>query len=1083
MSRLILVCENCGTEREVDATLAGTVITCSNCEASIRIPMPDIDEGVEIGGFILEKQLGFGSMGEVWLARQKTMDRKVALKLLSRKFTLDSQFVERFLSEVKISAKMDHPNMVTAFDAGCDDDIYYLAITYVDGLTLEDKLEELGVFDEKSAINVTLDIAKALKYAWDDYQIIHRDIKPANIMIDKKGVGKLMDLGISKSIQEETNLTMTGTIIGTPYYMSPEQGIGDKNLDFHTDIYSLGATLYHLVTGEVPFQATTALGIVSKHITEPFPPPQHKNKHVSDECSALLEIMMGKEPALRQGSWDLVISDMELVLKGEFPASTKRPGPGDSLVMRASGEAVAENGKKNTSGKMVVGGGGEDEPEGNILNKGDDLALHTLKERGRFPTLLVTVIAVLISVIVVFIFMPNRNENNGLLNINSKDLLHKEFVNSIKNTAIKIEEDKKINPVKNSVKKLGQVDKIDKGETVSPDEETYISDTSKVKELDEMWKFAQDFIKKNPDSFDLALGNFMEVSKSATGTKYKMMADVQIAALKKRKVEAVAEVLKNLNAESTIFENKKEYRQAAEVYSNYSGKFADETAVERKKCSLSLLVKAELLDKKRSAERDALEAEKKKYLRSLADAMIAGKWREAKQLTLHPPEQVEVPKEATTVIDELMNVDKRVFSYFRSNIGKTISVNTTSGLQSIKIKRIKGKAIYIEEKKGRVVIQKTFPLSRLTSTEKVKLAGLSADAGAFYLAADAFHRKDMENAMKYLKNIKGFYSVLVADTTRELVAKNTLIRFLKKLNIENDLSDLKSITDELNHRNLTPIQIDKINAGVKLYREHFSSTEFVKKHEPILRILEMGGKDKYDIASSEDHNLKEDVSINITGELRSIPVVKRLLRRINPEYNGEGRFVQIRSQHIILVDLSGVRGIDNRSLKVLKHLSLIELNLANTGITDISQLKDMSLKQLDLRECAIRDLSPLKNMTSLKKLSLFHTDIVSLKPLEGLRLDVLDIAATHINDLEPLKGMPLKALRILDCPIKDFSPLARCKSLEFIDPWETWRMIPGKEYKADQPPKKIPKGLFEPIGQYQGHEDNSRKPDPDLFRN
>ena len=316
MPKLIIVCENCGAEREVDEQLAGSIMTCVNCNASIEIPRPGLQEGTVIGGFILEKQLGFGSMGEVWLARQSAMDRKVALKLLAREFTMDSHFVERFLKEVKISAKMDHPNMVTAFDAGCDKGIYYLAITFVDGSTLEDKLEELGVFNEKEALKIIIDIASALKYAWDEYQIIHRDIKPANIMIDRRGTGKLMDLGISKSTHEEKNLTMTGTIIGTPYYMSPEQGIGERDLDFHTDIYSLGATLYHLVTGEVPFQATTALGIVSKHITEPFPPPQDKNPEVSDECSALLEIMMAKSPSDRQGAWNAVIEDMRQVVNG-----------------------------------------------------------------------------------------------------------------------------------------------------------------------------------------------------------------------------------------------------------------------------------------------------------------------------------------------------------------------------------------------------------------------------------------------------------------------------------------------------------------------------------------------------------------------------------------------------------------------------------------------------------------------------------------------------------------------------------------------------------------------------------------------
>lgn len=337
MGKLIVVCQSCGKEHEVDENLAGSLLTCSNCNSLIQVSFTGIKAGIAIGGFILEKRIGVGAMGEVWLANQKTMERKVALKFLARQFNRDPQFVERFLKEVKLSAKMDHPNMVTAFDAGCVNQIYYLATSFVDGFTLQEKLDEVkgAFFDERDAINIMLDISSALCYAWNEYQIIHRDLKPANIMVDKKGVGKLLDLGISKSIKENADFTKTGTIMGTPYYMSPEQGLGEKNLDFHTDIYSLGATLYHLVTGEIPFDASSTVGIISKHITEPFPPPQKKNSQVSDDCSVLLETMMAKDPTERQDSWEAVIKDMELVLAGKFASSKKEDSDsGDSLVMR-----------------------------------------------------------------------------------------------------------------------------------------------------------------------------------------------------------------------------------------------------------------------------------------------------------------------------------------------------------------------------------------------------------------------------------------------------------------------------------------------------------------------------------------------------------------------------------------------------------------------------------------------------------------------------------------------------------------------------------------------------------------------------
>jgi len=1075
MSKLIIVCEGCGTEREVDEKLAGTVLTCSNCQASIRIPLPDIGEGSVIGGFILDKQLGFGSMGEVWLAQQKTMDRKVALKLLSREFTLDSQFVERFIKEVKISAKMDHPNMVTAFDAGCDNDIYYLAITFVDGLTLEDKLEKIGVFNEKDAIKVILDIASALKYAWDDFQIIHRDIKPANIMIDNKGVGKLMDLGISKSTHEEANLTMTGTIIGTPYYMSPEQGIGDRGLDFHTDIYSLGATLYHLVTGEVPFQATTALGIVSKHITEPFPPPQDKNPDVSDECSALLETMMAKEAGLRQDSWDEVIDDMNRVLAGDFPSSTRRPDPGDSLVMRAASGETSEGETAVNAKETVLAQDipitSPDDLGSNIFSSRESENSSDNNKRSKIPIVLGVVILLIVFGVFALVLFSGEGD------------IDDDLGDSINNFSDKISE-KKVLPITDSnadIKADVKIVKKNLLKNVSNSAKHQIPSETKnkeSKEFEDMWKFASDFIKKNPDKFDLALANFKEISSSASGTKYKMMADIEIAKLKKMKIGAVADVIKNLNSKAHAFEQKKDYRVAADLYRNYSGVFADETRDERKQIALSLDEKADAIEKAELVKEEAFKKKQQEFYSKLSSALFTGNWKAAKLLAERPPEKCIMPEGTIKILDELLNVDKALFENIKNNIGKTLYVNTTSGRQTIKIKRIKGSNIYIEEKKGRVVIQKKFSISKLTSAEKAKRAGLSNTASALYLASDAFKRKDMEAGFNYLKKIKNSISEIMITTGKERLAEVSLTKFLKKLNLKTTSLDPELIAAELRDREFSPMHIKKLNMAVRVYRKHFGSTLFAKQNEPLLALLESGGEGDNVLKNNNnpDNNENNPESGDV-GEIRSIEKLNKLLSQINPEYRNDGRFMRTRGGHILMADLSDVRGINNRSLAVIKRLSLADLNLFHTDVTDISELKDMSLKKLNLNECRIRDLSPLKDMKSLEKLSLFHTEVDSLKELKDLRLNVLDISETQINDIEPLKGMPLKALRLFNCPIRDFSPLARCKKLQFLDPWDTWRMIPGKEYKADKPPRRIPEGLFEQDENSRPRNDNYIKPD------
>jgi serine/threonine protein kinase len=314
MSDIQFSCLECKAVLEAEHNQIGSAVVCPSCNVENKVPPYGVIPGMKIGDFVVEKRLGMGGMGEVWLADQPGMQRNVALKILSPDFTANSEFVARFMQEAKLAGKLIHPNIVTAHHAGKDNNLYYLAISFVDGVELDELLKTEGIMNESKALPIIRNIAQSLKYAWDKFQILHRDIKPGNIMIDKDGTAMLMDMGISKSLSENVSMTITGTMVGTPAYISPEQAKGEKDIDFRADMYSLGATLYFMVTGELPFEAETAMATVSKHLTEDLPDCQELNPQITDSCKHLIEKMMAKKKDDRYLSWDELIKAVDDIL-------------------------------------------------------------------------------------------------------------------------------------------------------------------------------------------------------------------------------------------------------------------------------------------------------------------------------------------------------------------------------------------------------------------------------------------------------------------------------------------------------------------------------------------------------------------------------------------------------------------------------------------------------------------------------------------------------------------------------------------------------------------------------------------------
>ncbi len=323
-------------------------------------------KGQAISGYKVLEKLGAGAMATVFKARQLSLDRLVAIKILPRKFSGNKQFIERFYAEGRVAAQLNHPNIVQAYDVGQSGEFHYFVMEYVEGGTVHDAIAANKRFKEKEAVEIAIAVGEALEHAHDK-GLIHRDVKPKNVMLTKQGVVKLADLGLARAIDDkEAAMAEAGKAYGTPYYISPEQIRGEVTIGQQADIYSLGATLYHMVTGNVPFNGKNPTEVMQKHLKSPLVPPDHVNPQLSAGISEVIEKMMAKSRKDRYKNCADLLTDLRAVKKGEPPpfAHTEMPASAIAAVLETqAAQAVPLQARQGTgspfqdpSVKMLVYG-------------------------------------------------------------------------------------------------------------------------------------------------------------------------------------------------------------------------------------------------------------------------------------------------------------------------------------------------------------------------------------------------------------------------------------------------------------------------------------------------------------------------------------------------------------------------------------------------------------------------------------------------------------------------------------------------------------------------------------------------------
>ncbi|WP_139489814.1 Stk1 family PASTA domain-containing Ser/Thr kinase [Brevibacillus dissolubilis] len=323
-------------------------------------------EGQRLGGrYQLEEKIGGGGMAIVYKAKDLVLNRPVAVKLLRPQFGTDDDFVNRFRREAQAVASLSHPNIVSVYDVGQEQDTYYMVMEYIEGSTLKDVINRNGALPVSEAVRIAVQVCDALDHAHQNH-IIHRDIKPHNIMIGKNGWVKVTDFGIARAVTSAT-ITHTGSVLGSVHYFSPEQARGGLTGE-KSDIYSLGIVLYEMVTGQLPFSGDSPISIALKHLQEPLPEPREINPNIPQSVENVILRALVKDPLLRYESARGMLLDLETCLTPERRNEAKVIFPSDDeeatrVVPAITPDMLEQAGKERATPQRTQNRRDQQEPE------------------------------------------------------------------------------------------------------------------------------------------------------------------------------------------------------------------------------------------------------------------------------------------------------------------------------------------------------------------------------------------------------------------------------------------------------------------------------------------------------------------------------------------------------------------------------------------------------------------------------------------------------------------------------------------------------------------------------------------------
>lgn len=976
---------------------------------------------MQIPGFELLEKLGEGGMATVWKARQLSLDRIVAIKVLATRLARDPADAERFLKEAQAMAALKHPGIIQVYDANVHEGMYYFVMEFVAGYSVGDWIRRKKAISEGDALLTADYVADALHYAWKTHRMIHCDIKPDNIMIDDDGTIKVADLGLAKTIGSPGSGVESDEVMGTPNYMAPEQVMGDPGLDCRADIYSLGAMLYHMLTGTMLFQGSGDSEAMEKQVKGHVPDPLDLNPDLSMGTCWLLEKMLVKDKNHRQADWDIVLSDISRVLKGKMPARSEFPA-GISTIRRSAK-------RKRLRGKRVQLIGGD------------------IRQTRPLRTATFAWVPVLATALVVTFV-------GGLL--------------------YWLEPWKSIDYVVKPPPELPVVPTVDP--RIAKGGAAYKAAVEWADAHSDDYDGAIRLFEKVAADYGRTRFSPMAQSKVMQLTAAKETAVREVLSGLEGKVAGLVNARRFDDAEALV----RDYNGRFAVETAEKRKLMEQEI--RKRVEESRTAE-ELAAKEREKNAVALiETAVDKLMAEGSVPTLGFMERAMKEQGLGGIASIA---DTISLLRRIESIEEDILKSFSAQEGRTITVSMCDGSRSVKVLGVAGGRIKCEEyvKKESYTTVKPLDLGphQLSIAEmSARLGSGSEEAVLFRKGVLALKARTYGLANEYFSKTTSALSPLLIQKTAALsvqeasnAEEQALVLLMKAcgVNVPDKYDEVSWLAKVAGTRFAGDPRV--IEAKVEAYRKEQGNSATCRKATQLLDMLLAKVKADAAKAAAAAMDQIDDDAVRKMLQMYNKDLVKSdILIVKSRRYHGYS--LKIKSEQFVSIgtlrtcgatiteldvsgtkvkDISAISGTNIRSvdisntkvatLPMLTAVPLERLIMRNVQVRDVNPLSRTKLKELDMSGTKVTDLRPLQHLPlealslndvglkdrdvamlkipTLKFLSIRDNQVLSIGPLQKLPIEYLDISGTAVRDFSPIAAMPIRRLALDNTAISDLS--------------------------------------------------------------